>query len=153
MEYLGDKAILDNYKIGFLCSRKIPASAVLRCYDWAIEQREIGNCIISGFHSPLEREVLQILLKGSQPIIMILARGILQKIELPLKNCIERGQLLLISIFSKEIKRITKDTTLARNTELIQVADELVIGYSNTDGMISKLISEYGSVKKVKWLL
>ena len=48
---LGNTDLLKLSKTAFLCSRKIPASVVLKCYDWAIEQRESGVCVISGFHS------------------------------------------------------------------------------------------------------
>jgi hypothetical protein len=54
-QLLGNENILELEKTAFLCSRSIPASAVLKCYDWAIVQREAGNCIISGFHSQLEK--------------------------------------------------------------------------------------------------
>ncbi len=47
---LGNTELLKLRKTAFLCSREIPASVVLKCYDWAIEQRDQGNCIISGFH-------------------------------------------------------------------------------------------------------
>jgi len=60
----GNSELLKLHKIAFLCSRKVLASVVLICYDWAIEQREKGNCIISGFHSELEKDVLHYLLKG-----------------------------------------------------------------------------------------
>jgi hypothetical protein len=40
---------------------------VLKCYDWAIEEREAGNFVISGFHSQIEKDVLHYLLKGKQP--------------------------------------------------------------------------------------
>ena len=62
-DLIGNIKFLKEYKIAFLCSRKIPASTVLKCYDWAIEQRENGSCIISGFHSQLEKDVLHYLLK------------------------------------------------------------------------------------------
>jgi hypothetical protein len=42
----------------------------------AIAQRESGNCVISGFHSQIEKDVLHYLLKGNQPIIVFLARGL-----------------------------------------------------------------------------
>jgi len=35
--------------------------------------REAGRCVISGFHSPIEQDVLHYLLKGKQPVIMALA--------------------------------------------------------------------------------
>lgn len=52
----GNQGILKLRKTAFLCSRRVPASAVLKCYDWAIAQRESGNCIISGFQSQMEKE-------------------------------------------------------------------------------------------------
>lgn len=63
-EQIGNHDLLQLHKTTFLCSRRIPASVVLKCYDWAIEQREKGNCVISGFHSQLEKDVLHYLLKG-----------------------------------------------------------------------------------------
>ena len=80
-EQLGNKELLELNKIAFLCSRKVPTSVVLKCYDWAITQREKGNCVISGFHSQLEKDVLHYLLKGKQPIIIALARGLKEKLE------------------------------------------------------------------------
>ncbi len=79
-EFLGNEALLKLSKTAFLCSRKVPSNAVLKCYDWAIEQREAGECIISGFHSQLEKGILHYLLKGKQPIIIALARGLKQNI-------------------------------------------------------------------------
>jgi len=73
---LGNIELLKQHKIAFLCNRKVPVSAVLKCYDWAIEQREKGNCVVSGFHSQLEKDVFHYLLKGKQPIINTLARDL-----------------------------------------------------------------------------
>jgi len=101
---LGNETLLKLKKTAFLCSRKIPASAVLKCYDWAIAQREVGNCIISGFHSQLEKDVLHYLLKGNQPIIIALARGLKEKIEPELIKPLEQGRLLIISPFEKTVK-------------------------------------------------
>ena len=74
--YLGNTELLKLPKTAFLCSRQVPAGVVLKFYDWAIAQREAGRCIISGFHSQLEKDVLHYLLKGTQPIILALARGL-----------------------------------------------------------------------------
>ncbi len=73
---LGNFDLLKLSKTAFLCSRKVPASAVLKCYDWAIAQKDLGSCVISGFHSRLEKDVLHYLLKGKRPIILALARGL-----------------------------------------------------------------------------
>jgi hypothetical protein len=67
MHTLGNTDLLNLQKVAFLCSRKCPAAVVLKSYDWAIEQRDNGVCVISGFHSRIEKDVLHYLLKGAQP--------------------------------------------------------------------------------------
>ena len=61
LQYIGSKDILQK-NISFLCSRKCPSGIILKSYDWAVEQKEKGNCIISRFHSKIEKVVLRILL-------------------------------------------------------------------------------------------
>lgn len=78
---LGNADLLKLPKTAFLCSRRVPASVVLKCYDWAITQREGDVCVLSGFHSQLEKDVLHYLLKGNQPIIIALARGLKANLE------------------------------------------------------------------------
>jgi hypothetical protein len=68
----GNKALLKLHKTAFFCSRRCPAGVVLKAYDWAIEQREKGRCVLSGFHSRIEKDVLYYLLKGKQPLIIAL---------------------------------------------------------------------------------
>lgn len=97
IDHTGNLELLKLYKTAFLCSRDIQASIVLKCYDWAIEQREQGNCVISGFHSQIEKDVFHYLLKGDQPIIIAMARGLKQRIEPKIKKEIDRGRVLIIS--------------------------------------------------------
>jgi hypothetical protein len=59
---------------------------VLKCYDWTIEQRDQGNCVISGFHSKIEKDVFHYQLAGTQPVIMAMAREIKEKIAAELKR-------------------------------------------------------------------
>jgi len=58
IQHFGNIELLKYPKTAFICSRKIPASTVLKCYDWAIKQREKGNGVISGFYSQIEKDVL-----------------------------------------------------------------------------------------------
>lgn len=140
-EQLGNKELLQVNKTAFLCSRKVPASVVLKCYDWAIEQREKGNCIISGFHSQLEKDVLHYLLKGKQPIIIALARGLKDKLEPEFKKPLEQGRLLIITPFDKKVKRVTEQTAATRNKMMIELADNITVGYTSVGGQLEKLLS------------
>ena len=74
MTTLGNPEILKLEKVAFLSSRKVPPAAVMKCYDWATEMRDQGVCVMGGFQSPLERDVLTLLLQGKQPVIWVLAR-------------------------------------------------------------------------------
>lgn len=141
-DYLGNSDLLNLHKTAFLCSRQVPASVVLKCYDWAIEQREKGNCVISGFHSQIEKDVLHYLLKGNQPIILALARGLKEKLEPEFKKTIDQGRLLIITPFDRNVKRVTEQTAYVRNQLMIDVADNITIGYASAGGQLEKLIMD-----------
>jgi hypothetical protein len=139
---LGNEEILNLPKTTFLCSRRVPASVVLKCYDWAIAQREAGRCVISGFHSQMEKDVLHYLLKGTQPIILALARGLKQRLEPELRQPLEQGRLLIITPFDSSVKWVTAENATIRNRMMIEMADEIVVGYSSLDGQLNTILTE-----------
>jgi hypothetical protein len=142
IDHIGKLELLKLEKTAFLCSRKIPASIVLKCYDWAIAQREQGKCIISGFHSKIEKDVLHYLLKGDQPIIIAMARGLKQRIEPELKGELEKGRLLIVTPFEKEVKRITTETAMIRNQLMIELAENLTVGFISKGGNLERLLKQ-----------
>jgi predicted Rossmann fold nucleotide-binding protein DprA/Smf involved in DNA uptake len=139
---LGNESLLELCKIAFLCSRKVLPSVILKCYDWAIIQREAGNCIISGFHSQLEKDVLHYLLKGNQPIILALARGLKDKIEPEFQRHIVEGRLLIITPFDKQVNRVTEKTASTRNRMMIELADYITVGYISKGGALEKTLND-----------
>ena len=152
VDILGNAEILKLYKVAFLCSRQIPSSVVLKCYDWATEQRDKGNCVISGFHSLIEKEVFYYLLKGKQPIIIVMARGLKDTLEQELVKPVEQGRLLIVSSFSKQVKKITTETAQVRNQLMLDLADEVVLGYKSSGGNIDKIISNI-KTKPLKYII
>ena len=142
VECLGNKDFLQLNKTAFLCSRNVPASAVLKCFDWAIAQREAGKCVISGFHSRLEKDVLAYLLKGKQPVIVVLARGMKQRIEPELKKALTEERLLIVTPFKRDIKWVTTGQAMMRNTLMLTLAQDIVIGYAKPEGNVALLIKQ-----------
>lgn len=140
VDHIGNLDLLKVRKTAFLCSRKIPASVVLKCYDWAIKQREEGNCIISGFHSQIEKDVLHYLLKGPQPIILALARGLKEKLEPEFEKPLEKGRLLIITPFNRSVKRVTEQTAEIRNKMMIELTDYIIVGFASEGGKLSTLL-------------
>ncbi len=146
-EHIGNIKLLELKKTAFLCSRKVPASIVLKCYDWAIEQREQGNCVMSGFQSQIEKDVLHYLLKGKQPIIIALARGLKEKLETELEQAINQGKLLIITPFDKEVKRVTEKTAQTRNHLMIDLAANITVGFKRKGGLLEELLKQ--TTKKI----
>jgi hypothetical protein len=147
---LGDKEILNLRKTAFLCSRQIPASVVLKCYDWAIDQRDRGNCVIGGFHSQIEKDVLHYLLKGQQPVVIALARGMKTKFEPSIAKAIDDGRLLIITPFSEQVRRVSKDTADVRNVMMVNLADTVTVGHSRAGGKLEELLRNLH--KPIIWL-
>jgi predicted Rossmann fold nucleotide-binding protein DprA/Smf involved in DNA uptake len=148
--HIGNLRLLKLPKTAFLCSRKVPASIVLKCYDWAIQQREQGNCVISGFHSQIEKDVLHYLLKGKQPIIVALARGLKKKLEPEFVKPLNEGRLLIITPFENDVRKITQETAAVRNQMMIELADSVVVGYLEAGGLLNKCLQ--GIVKEVNYI-
>ncbi len=140
LHYLGNKAILKKYKTAFFCSRKCPADIILKTLDWAREQKEKKRCIISGFHSKIEIDVFDILIKGEQPLILVLARGMKKRWSQKIKKAIENEKLLIISPFEENIKYITQETANNRNEIMADLANEVFIAYYITNGNLHQLI-------------
>lgn len=141
MKTWGNIEIQSLKKTAFLCSQKCPAEIVLKSFDWAKEQRETGNCIVCGNHSQIEKDVFEILLKGKQPLILILARCMKTRWEPEIENAVNEKRLLVISPFEKETKRITRETAEIRNKKIIEISDKIVIGYKSKNGQLEKLLT------------
>ncbi len=142
-QYLDDKApsriasignldILKSKPIALICSVKCPGNIILQTYDLAQRLREAGVAVIGGFHSPMERECLRILLRGSQPVILCPARG-LQAMRIPSehKTALEKGRLLYLSPFSEKARRPTVDIAFKRNQFLGALAERIFVPYAS----------------------
>ena len=127
-------------------SRSISSAAVLKCYDWATEMRNRGMCIITGFHSKLEKDVFHFLSKGTQPIIVVLGRKQYKNLPDELVKPLEEGRLLIVSVVSTP--RHSVETALRRNRYIIENADEVVFGSLNIEGNLYPLYEEIKENKK-----
>lgn len=123
---IGNSALQQKRKIGFLASRKIATLSVLPTLDWATEisQRE-DIAVVSGFHSQMEKEVLKILLRGRCGIIVVLARGMYRKVPKPYEEALQQNRLLILTYEKDNVTRVSEQTAHKRNTYVISLSDEL----------------------------
>lgn len=121
--------------VALFCSVQCSSAIILQTYDLARALRDAGVTIISGFHSPMEKECLTVLLGGSQPVIACPARSI-ERMRLPAdwKAALTRGRLLLLSPFAEKFCRPTTGRAQTRNEFVTALAAALLIAHAAPGG-------------------
>jgi hypothetical protein len=135
INYLGNLELINYATLAIFSSAKCPASLILKAHDYAKETRDGETGIISGFHSPAEREVLEVLLKGKCPIIVVLSRR-LENARIPAvwKTEIDKGRMLVISPFKEYQKYVTKEMSMKRNDLAARIAGRVMIVHASEGG-------------------
>jgi predicted Rossmann fold nucleotide-binding protein DprA/Smf involved in DNA uptake len=148
---MGNLGILDERKVGLFCSVRCPGDAILAAYDAARQLRDEGVTVVSGFHSPVEKECLRILFRGNQPIIICLARA-MDKIRLPVdwRRMLENGRLILLSPFEKRPRRPTTESSHQRNELVAALSDEALIIHAEPGGSVARVseLVDYWKIRK-----
>ena len=127
-KFLGNKQLLNLHKIGFIASRHASTLDVIPTLDWAVEiSKSTDVAVVSGFQSPLEKDVLKFLLRGVCPIIIVLARGMYRKLPEALQTPMDQQRLLIILNESDNTTRVSEITAHKRNEYVISISDEMRI--------------------------
>jgi predicted Rossmann fold nucleotide-binding protein DprA/Smf involved in DNA uptake len=136
---IGNPEILNKRKIGLFCSARCPEDAIVNAHDAARKLSEEESTVVSGFHSPVEKECLRILLRGKQPVIICLARALV-KIRIPAewRQALDSRRLLLLSRFEKS-RRADKKTARRRNELVAALSDEVFIIHAEPGGGIERI--------------
>jgi predicted Rossmann fold nucleotide-binding protein DprA/Smf involved in DNA uptake len=99
--------------------------------------------VISGFHSPMERECLTILLRGAQPVIVCSARSINNmRINKEYKKPLEDGRLLFLSPFDENQRRISVKRSHYRNLFVAALSAAIFIAHAGSGSKIEAFFNE-----------
>jgi len=147
IDYLGNQELLKLQKTAFFASNTIPLEMVLKCYDWAAGNHD--GCVVSGFSSKLEKDVLHFLLKSKCPIILVLARRMYRDVPEELIDPLEQGKLLIISI-NKAVRQ-SKTTAQSRNRYICEMSDRLLFVGVTPQSSLHPLKKEYINKVFVDW--
>lgn len=140
---LGDLNILRQKLVGLFCSVKCPGNAILKTYDLARALRDAGVPVIGGFHTPMEKECLDLLLRGTQPIVICPARG-LEGMRLPqaIQAGVQGGRIVVLSPFGAKHRRATAELANERNRFVAALANQVFVAYAAPGGKTEKLCRE-----------
>ena len=140
---IGSLDIFGRQMLGLFCSVKCPGDLILRTYDLARALRDAGVPVISGFHSPIEKDCLDLLLRGSQPVVICPARSIENmRLGKDLKTGVEKGRVLVLSPFDRKIKRSTAESSQLRNQLVGALAAAVFVAYADPGGKTEEFCKE-----------
>ena len=143
--HLGNLSLLDEPLTALFCSNRCPGDLILKTYDLARAMRDAGVPIIGGFQTPMERECLRLLLRGTQPVVVCPARGIdNMRIPRDWRPALDDGRLLVLSPFPATARRPTVELASQRNELVVSLANRVFIAHaapgSKTEEFAHKLI-------------
>jgi predicted Rossmann fold nucleotide-binding protein DprA/Smf involved in DNA uptake len=137
---IGPVALLAHRKTAVFCSANAPGDVLPRACEAIRRLCEEGVTVISGFHSPIEKECLRILLGGKQPIILCPARAI-ETMRIPDDCCsaFEAGRLLFLSAFAGPPRRADRDSAAKRNEFVAALADDAYLPHVSPGGLTARI--------------
>lgn len=140
---VGNVALLDEPLLGLISSRECPGHVLLETLDRVPEWVKAGRVIVSGFHSPLEQQVLRSLLRRNGRAVKVLARGMTDYRPTPEeREPLTSGRMLVVSPFAPSVTRTTRATALARNRLVLTLAAEIVVPHVAVGSPLAALLEK-----------
>lgn len=139
MKYIGNLELLNYYKVGFFSSQKNSPETVAKVNQW-INNLEVDACIVSGFQSKNERELLDLLLEENKKVIMVLSREIYNSCPAKYDKAVKDGKMLIVSPMVDAFKVATRDNARVRNQFVIKLSNEIIVGDLTIGGMLDNML-------------
>jgi hypothetical protein len=167
-------------RIAFLCSTRCPGTVIVHGLDVAIALKNAPVSMVSGFQSPLEKESLRFLLRGSVRLVVCPARSAVgMRIPAEFKKPMAEGRLTIRSFIDEETsansdlsverqkgrsaktstpshslpKRPTSDLAERRNRFACSISDAVLILHASPGGKLERLATELLAAGKPVWTL
>ena len=150
---VGNAALLDGPLTAFFASRTCPGSAIRAAIDWAVAEAREGQTIISGFHSPLERSVLEVLLTAHGKAVIALARDV-DKARQPSawRQAVLKNEIAIVSV-DPGTQRLTEDLASTRNDWVAKLASDIVIAHAEPAGTLARDVERWrGEKREIRFL-
>jgi predicted Rossmann fold nucleotide-binding protein DprA/Smf involved in DNA uptake len=133
-------AVLARVPIAFFCSKACPGDIILKAQDWANARGPDSAPVIGGFHTPIERGVLRILLRGAAPVTIVLARMVQgYRMSPAIKAAVNAGTAHIISPFPAIQTRTTAATAETRNRHILTLCGAILIAHAAPNGKTKSL--------------
>jgi predicted Rossmann fold nucleotide-binding protein DprA/Smf involved in DNA uptake len=142
---VGNPALLAVPLLGLLASRDCPGRILLDTLELVPQWVSEDRVILSGFHSPLEQQVLRSVLRRRGRVVKVLARG-MGEYHPPAqeREPLASGAMLVLTAHPDRVLRTTRETALARNRLVLALATDLIIPHVEPLSGLAALLRECG---------
>ena len=137
MDLSGNKELLDHPLVAFFASRTAPPEALTLAEQWAHDIAHTNKVVISGFHSPIERAVLDILLSHGCSVVIALGRSLYHKIPSHLQEAFDANRILFLSF--RHAARPSFSNSQTRNWLTADLASEVVFAPFDEESQLATL--------------
>ena len=137
----GNPALLGRRKVAFFASRVVSPAVEEQALRWAEACCATDRVVISGFQSPLEKSVFELLLKSRHPVIWALGRALYRRYPPAVEEALAEQRILIFAV--RNARRTGWQTAQTRNYTIATMAEESVYAL-RTDGRPSSLDVLYG---------
>ena len=97
-DYTGNPALLDCRKVAFFASRVVSPTVEEQVLRWAEACCATDRVVISGFQSPLEKFVFELLLKARHPVIWALGRALYRRYPPAVEEALAEQRILIFAV-------------------------------------------------------
>lgn len=151
IKWIGNRALLERRKTAFLCSQTTPSSVFPVIQRWA-EGLDADMCIVCGNESEVERMVFSIVLRRGIPAILLLSEALNCHFSKKIQSAIEDGRLLVGTHCNDDVHFTTRQSAIDRNRIIIDLSDEVVVGFSSENGEVARSTCHLANVKYITHL-
>ena len=137
MDLSGNKDLLDRELVAFFASRKATPHDTQLALQWAESICQTNKVVISGFHSPLEKEILNYFLEHQHPVIIALGRALYKRIPEHLQSHFDEGRVLFVSF--RDYSRYSWNSAHIRNWSVAKLAEEVYFTQFDNTSSLSTL--------------
>ena len=137
MDLSGNCELLDRDLVAFFASRTSPPEALDLARRWACDIAQTQKIVISGFHSPIERAVLDILLTGECSVVVTLGRSLYRRIPHHMQRAHDENRVLFVSF--RNHSRSSFSNSQLRNWLTADLAKEIVFVPFDSHSQLSTL--------------
>jgi hypothetical protein len=151
LEIQGETALLSSCKLALFCSVRCPGSILSKSFDLANGLRQNLVTVMSGFHSPVEKEWFTLLHRSATPMIHCPARSLDNRRLLPEEHSLMAQNRYLLLNFGFSERRVTRESAFARNLCMAAAADLVFVAYAAPGGKTEYLCEQVRTWGKPVW--